>query len=405
MVSTGETAGFVPEIHPTAEQRGGLSIRAGLGGRSNALNFIRLILAALVIVSHAFPLGGWGEDPFFQWFRAQENLGGVAVIGFFAISGYLITRSGMRKDIFQYMWARALRIFPAFWLVLVIAAGVVGPVAWLALGREIGDYVSRASGGPVSYVLANWNLQIQQWGIYDIFDQTPYGQTAGSVFNGSLWTLNYEWTCYLLIGGLVLFGALNRTRFAVPILTGVVFSLQVARFVAPEALATLIPWFADPLQINLAMAFLWGACIAMYADRILVDDRIGLMCTFVVLFTLFEGGFALIGFPAFAYMLFWLAVRLPERVKRIGAVNDYSYGVYLYGFLVQQALAFVGVYRFGYVAYVVSALVITFVLAWLSWHGLEKRALMLKDWGPGRGIRWWYDRASRMVTNRRKSRE
>ncbi|WP_354499766.1 acyltransferase [Mycetocola sp. 2940] len=393
----------MPEKRQLAAPETGISIRAGLGGRSNALNFIRLLLAAAVIVSHAFPLGGLGEDPFFTLFRGQENLGGVAVIGFFAISGYLITRSGMQKDIVQYLWARALRIFPAFWLVLLVAAAMVGPALWLVEGRALDDYVSRASDGPVAYLLENGGLRIGQWGIYDLLTGTPYGQVAGSVFNGSLWTLIYEWNCYLLIGALVIFGSLNRTRFAVPILTAVVFSLQVARFAAPDTLGALVPWFADPLQINLAMAFLWGACIAMYADRILVDDRIGLMCGFVVVFTLLQGGFALIGFPAFAYVLFWLAIRLPARVKKIGAVNDYSYGVYLYGFLVQQVLAYAGVYEFGYVPYTVSALVITFALAWLSWHALEKRALMLKDWGPGRGIRWWYDRARRLVTTRRKT--
>lgn len=368
-----------------------LSIRKGLSGHRNALNFIRLLLAAAVVVSHSFPLGGDGGDPFFTWFAGQENLGGVAVIGFFAISGYLITRSGMRKDILQYLWARSLRIFPAFWAVLLLAAVVVGPVVWTLDGHTLGSYFRFDANGPFGYLIENWDLSIGQWGIYDIFARNPYGETAGSVFNGSLWTLTYEWTCYLLIGALVLFSALDRTRFAIPILTAVVFSLQVARFIAPGSLASLIPWFADPLQINLALAFLWGACIALYADVLLVDDRIGLMAGFITIFTLFQGGFAFIGFPAFAYFLFWLAIRAPQRLKRIGAVNDYSYGVYLYGFLVQQVLARFGVHEAGYAIFTLAALLVTFGLAFLSWHALEKPALGLKNRGPGRGIRWWYE--------------
>jgi hypothetical protein len=30
-------------------------------------------------------------------------------------------------------------------------------------------------------------------------------------------------------------------------------------------------------------------------------------------------------------------------------------------------------------------------MAWLSWHVIEKRAMSLKDWGPGRGLRYWWD--------------
>lgn len=401
MVSTGLVDGTPSrDVTDRAVSESRPSIRAGLGGRGNALNFIRLLLAAAVIVSHAFPLGGDGEDPFFRLFKGQENLGGVAVIGFFAISGYLITRSGMRKDIVQYLWARALRIFPAFWMVLVVAACVVGPLIWLQSGKDLASYISREPGGPFTYLTLNWQLQIGQWGIYDIFAGTPYGQVAGGVFNGSLWTLTYEWTCYLLIGGIVLFGALERSRLAIPLLTAIVFSLQVTRFVAPDALGRLIPWFSDPLLINLSMAFLWGACIAMYADRLLVDDRIGLLAGFVTAFTLLQGGFHLLGFPAFAYFLFWLAVRAPQRLKKIGAVNDYSYGVYLYGFLVQQVLAYFGVHEAGYAVYVLSALIVTLGCAWLSWHGLEKRALAIKDWGPGRGIRYWYGRTRGLFTKK-----
>ncbi|PWG11974.1 hypothetical protein DF268_18615 [Streptomyces sp. V2] len=44
-------------------------------------------------------------------------------------------------------------------------------------------------------------------------------------------------------------------------------------------------------------------------------------------------------FPTFpdlrclAYALVWLAIRLPAPFRRIGARNDYSYGIYIYGFL------------------------------------------------------------------------
>ncbi|MDQ1598087.1 MAG: hypothetical protein QOI70_1511, partial [Microbacteriaceae bacterium] len=45
----------------------------------------------------------------------------------------------------------------------------------------------------------------------------------------------------------------------------------------------------------------------------------------------------------------------------------------------------------GYVPWVAVCLIISAALAWLSWHGVEKRALALKDWGPGRGFQFWRD--------------
>ena len=56
--------------------------------------------------------------------------------GFFAISGYLITKSGLNSDVLQYFWRRVLRIFPAYWVVLVFAAFVIAPVVWVVSGRK-----------------------------------------------------------------------------------------------------------------------------------------------------------------------------------------------------------------------------------------------------------------------------
>ena len=61
-------------------------------------------------------------------------------------------------------------------------------------------------------------------------------------------------------------------------------------------------------------------------------------------------------------------------------------------FLVQQVLAYLGVHRLGYVPFVAISLLVTFGFAWLSWHGVEKWAMRLKNWGPGRGVRYWYDK-------------
>jgi peptidoglycan/LPS O-acetylase OafA/YrhL len=323
-------------------------------------------------------------------------LGGFAVIGFFAISGYLIAKSGTRNDIVQFMWARFLRIFPAFFAVIGVSAFIIGPAIWLSMGRSLGAYFAVGAGGPIDYIRVNWTLTIHQWGINDIFaSSTPYGeQVGGSVFNGSLWTLSYEWFCYLAIGVLVLFGVLSRFKILVPILTITLFALQVARF-SGAGFASVVPWLGDPLKINLMLIFMIGACFALYADRIILDDRLGLFCLVVAVVTVFRGGFETVGYPAFAYALLWMAARLPRGLQWIGSKNDYSYGMYLYGFLIEQVIAYFGWYRWGYFPFVLIAILLTAGCAWLSWHAVEKHALALKNRGPGRGIRYWAARLQR----------
>lgn len=383
------------------------NISEALAGHRNSLGVLRLVLASAVIFDHAFPLGGFGTSPFRALTGGQTDLGSFAVIGFFAISGYLIAKSGMTTDILQFLWRRFLRIFPAFWVVLLVAAVIVGPLVWLAMGRSLGDYFTLAGNGPVGYLVKNWTLSIGTWGIYDVFaDTTPYGlTTGGSVFNGSLWTLAYEWACYLLIGVFVLFGLLRRARFLVVLVTLLFAVVQGIMILDPSLIAALPSVFADGYRVNLTLTFLVGSCIALYAHRVPYHDGLGVLSGVVVLLTLIFGGFPLIGVTAAAYLFLYLGARLPRAVQWIGAKNDYSYGVYIYGFLVQQIFAFLGVHLWGYVPYVVLALIGAAGLAWLSWHLVEKRAMALKDLGPGRGLRHWGDRMTAFVTRGRGDRE
>ena len=248
----------------------GRTISDALAGHNNSLGFIRLVLASVVIFDHAFPLGGFGADPFFALSRGQASLGSIAVDGFFGISGYLIAKSAMSADILQFMWRRFLRIFPAYWVVLILTAFVVIPIVWVAQGQSLATYFHVSGPGPVRFVLGNWTLHIGTYGIYDVFAKTtPYGQLIhSSAVNGSIWTLIYEWNCYLLIGVLLVFGVLKRAKIVVPIITGFLFIVQVVLFVSPTAIPQFIPWLSDQYTIMLTLTFLLGSCVAIYSKQI-----------------------------------------------------------------------------------------------------------------------------------------
>ncbi|MCW4385026.1 acyltransferase [Salinibacterium sp. SYSU T00001] len=382
----------LPESTPKPRVRVRQSLSEGMAGHHNALGLLRLVLASLVIFSHAFPLGGWGSDPMPLIVRNQETIGGIAVVGFFAISGYLIAKSGAGSDIIQFLWRRVLRIFPAFWLVLAVGALVVGPLVWLMEGRPLAGYFTLGGGGPVSYIVANADLTMRAWGVHDLFaTTTPYGEMTGSsVFNGSLWTLSYEWACYLVIALFLVIGALKYARWLVVLSALGMLAISLSNTFFPTLVPSYLPMFGDPFRVNLTYVFLVGASLGLYSKAIPLNNILGALSAVVVLLSLAFGGWVLIGYPAFAYLLLWSAAKLPRQVQWIGAKNDYSYGIYVYGFLVQQFTAYLGWHHWGYVPWVIATLLVTFGCAWVSWHGVEKRAMSLKDLGPGRGIRWWF---------------
>lgn len=373
------------------------SIGEALNGHNNALGLIRLVLASLVIVDHAFPLGGFGKDPFWSATQDQASLGSLAVAGFFAISGYLITKSGMSGDVVQFMWKRTLRIFPAYWALLVFTAFVVAPILWVSAGSSLESFFSGQGNGvgvsPYYFVTGNWTLNIGTYGIYDLLlETTPYGrEIQGSALNGSIWTLIYEWQCYLLIGVVVLFGVMTRAKLIVPILTFSYLFAQLALTFGWQPVTGVLPsYLSDPYTSSLGFTFLMGSLIAVYSRQIQFDFKMGLFSLAVLLITLRFGGFNTIGVIAGAYFILFLAAWLPKRLHWIGRKNDYSYGIYIYGFLAQQVLAYMLVYKLGFWPFVLISWIVTFVMAWLSWHFIEKRAMSLKDWGPGRGVRYLF---------------
>ena len=101
------------------------AIGVALDPKRNSLNFLRLVLAFSVVYAHASELGWFGlHDVVVN----DTGLGTIAVYGFFGISGYLIAGSASRNSVGRYLWQRFLRIFPAFWVCLVVTAFVFGAI-------------------------------------------------------------------------------------------------------------------------------------------------------------------------------------------------------------------------------------------------------------------------------------
>ena len=354
------------------------TIAASFRAKDNSLNFLRLALAVTVIASHAIFFWGHGTD----WIGNKTTIGSLAVYGFFGISGFLIAGSAERNGIGRYLWLRALRIFPAFWVCLIVTAFGFALVGWqrelnhYGLNGTVSQYMHLANG-PVGYVTNNWFLKLRQYFI---------GTTD---WNASIWSLYYEFLCYLILGGLALFGILRRRRL--------VLGLWAATWVW-EFVATAVPRVNHHVSVGvqgnrltvLVPVFLTGAVIHLYQDRILDTAWLALASTGVVVASLWMpiGAsipfFTLTSTGLFAvfivYPMIWLGIHLP--LQRLGSKNDYSYGVYIYAFPVQSLLTLWGVALWGYVPFVLMGILCTVPFAVASWWLVERPALKLRKWSP-----------------------
>jgi peptidoglycan/LPS O-acetylase OafA/YrhL len=359
------------------------SLAEAYSGRANSVGFLRLVFASAVLVSHTWVLGAGRGHPF------HLDLAGIAVAGFFGLSGFLISRSARRSSLPRYLWHRLLRIFPGYWVCLAVTAFVVAPLLWV---RDHGTLrgLLRGPQGAIHYVVSNSTTLIHQFGIGDLLVDTPYGQLVhASVFDGSLWTLSYELLCYVGVAALAVVGILRRARLLVLLVAVGVYGVIVYDFViGPRTIGPLIGhpivfrYFDLFFLLYYGFMFLLGAVADLYSERIPINDALGAGMLVVFAVAVYEGMLFSVALPAFAYVLLWLGVRLPKRLHVVGLRNDYSYGVYIYAFVVQQVLAEFGAQRFGLFWYFVLAMLGSFGCAYLSWHLVEKRAMRLKDWSP-----------------------
>jgi peptidoglycan/LPS O-acetylase OafA/YrhL len=347
------------------------SVEALLGPAGNSIAFLRFALAALVVLHHAFVLNGRAA-PLEASTGGQADLGIIAVTGFFVLSGFLIARSATRTHPARYLWHRALRILPAFWVCLIVCAALFGPIFWLHEHGTFDGYLSIQDGSPVGFVLANAGLYIHQTTVDTVLDTNPYKHAI----NGSLWTLSYEATWYLITGVLAVIGILGRRWLALLVVGG----LAVAALTSGSTPLGSVPLLGYGLISRFGPAFCLGILAYVWRHRIPLNDRLAIVAVILMIVSGLTRTVPLVGVPALAYALLWASWRLPLR--HFDARFDLSYGLYIYAFPVQQLLAMLGSRRLPTLVDFVLVLAITSALAVVSAVVVEQPALRLNHWTP-----------------------
>ena len=331
---------------------------------ANNFDALRVIAALLVIISHSWVLGFNEPQP--QFFG--EPLGSIGVYIFFVISGYLVSASWFRSpSISIFIKKRARRIYPALIINTILSIVVLGP---LFTNLPIENYFSDLSTYSYLTNLTAIKLQANLPGVFVDFPVTAV--------NGSLWTMPYEIFCYAAL--VFILSVIKNSR---QMLILIFIAVIIIRLV-------MIDQFGDGkvvegvyYHVYFYSKFLTSFSIGVAGYLISVQDGrwrkvlpfllIGLFVS--VLLVSNRTVNVILVQTAYSVTVLWIALHLPIFKILPSKAGDWSYGLYIYAFPVQQILR---EYFFGSISilsFILVSVIATSILAALSWFLVEKPML------------------------------
>ena len=335
---------------------------------ANNFDIIRILFAWFVIVSHSYVLNGNGPaDPLASLTNGYMLFSFIGVKGFFIISGYLIFQSLERsQSIADYLAKRMLRIFPALLVVLaltILAVYFIYPAqeGYYLLDPEI-----------YKYFLGNSVLFMPHFFIKGIFVNQP-----NPAINGSLWTIEFEFFFYIVL--LLLF-PIRKNKHALKVLLSIII---IGFFIGNIFFISDIKKITAPINLELVFDlgtyFLMGSLIACFnwesiPYKIWIAIASGVV---LVIATILKLNYS------------WVQISLPFIIIFLGkqsskiatlshqVLGDPSYGIYLYGFPIQQFIIYF--FKPATMTLLITSTLLSFVFGCLSWTFIEKRALVYKN--------------------------
>lgn len=291
----------------------------------NNFGLLRLLFATMVILSHSPELidGNRSREILTRAFGTL-SFGELGVDGFFLVSGFLIAKSLMNSgDVLEYLAKRVLRIYPGYIVAFLICWLLVGPLAG-------GDFA--ASDG--------WKMQLWRMATLQIpvlpgsFSDLHYPS-----LNGSMWTISYEFRCYILLIVLNVARSLPppaKYAYIVSIMLAII--AMKFNFYVPYKAAKIVGY--PLIDFRFFALFLTGSAFYIFRRKICYNivGAIGaavLLAPFMFFKPTAEPSVAVLG----GYLVFCFAfMPTPALLSRIGTRVDLSYGLYLYAWPVQSLI-------------------------------------------------------------------
>ncbi len=330
-------------------------------GLGPGFDFLRLALALSVVLFHSFQLSygyTWQSGPF----AAVISL---IVPAFFALSGFLVAGSMVRvKLVRTFLLFRLLRILPALAVEITLSALILGPIVTSLPLREY------FSDPQLSSYFANV-VGFIHYRLPGVF----LGNPVTGIVNGQLWTIPSELHCYVMLAVLMLLRVATRPR------------VTLAIFLAGAGLETVFAFLPGHVgdrrlfssQELLILCFLCGNIFFLWRDH--VPARwylfVASAAVYVLLYNFAPVLSLLLGVVCATYFITFLGMQRMPRIPLLMG-GDYSYGIYLYSFSLQQTVAWaLPDHREWWVNLALGGPA-AILIAMFSWHVVEKPALGLR---------------------------
>ncbi len=333
-----------------------LKVKDLLKRENNNFDLLRIICASAVMIGHSYRLNPVsGEDDIVYRLLGFTYSSALAVKVFFCISGLLVTDSIMRRrSMLAFAVSRIFRVFPALLFVVVVTAFIIGPLVSILPAKE---YFRNSQ--VYMYVFMNMLMHTQHF-LPGVFETLPWAHYV----NSPLWTLRIEVKCYL---GLLLFYFFTGPRkwllnaVAGIIILDAVFHLGYIG-VSHTTELSLLPF-----------SFALGMILALNKEFININGYLVLTCILATAAVWQVQHINEIMFiTSFCMLLLWLSGF--AVVRKLEIRYDISYGVYVWGFVVQQ-IVYMVVGTQNIYLYMLECLFITYIIAWLSFILVEQRAI------------------------------
>lgn len=324
-------------------------------------------MALLVVWSHCFALWLGTEDgePISRLFGGVYNAGNIGVLAFFTISGFLITLSYERtKSPLQFLKKRVARIYPGYLVSVTVSSLVFVPLIsdWRWSDLTVGDIQGMLS----NLLLRNFIVGA---------DRLP-------AVNGALWSIPFEFWCYIGVMGLGLTGLIKR-RWSYAIAAAGVMLVRVwldatGRRPGGGLIESIIgfPYF----WFNVAPPFLLGGAVYLNRDRL---PRNAIVFALMLVATILASHLPIADPwrsivtrtmlpPTLTYGVLLPAFSRTVRLPDVARFGDFSYGCYLYGFPIQRLLEHYGRGSISFSTYIVLSLTLSLLAGSVSWYAVER---------------------------------
>ena len=329
--------------------------------RPAGFDYMRILLATAIVAWHTFITAQGDAAQYAVWNGPFRFIPGLTLPMFFALSGFLVAGSLERsKTLVSFLGLRVLRIMPALIVETVVSALIIGPI-FTAL--PLGQYYSNPQFHAYLLNIVG-DVHFYLPGVFS-HNPKPY------VINGQLWTVPWELACYATLA-IIAFVGLAKTPLRV-LAAFVVCQLVVGFY----GLHHLRPAVSAVPGTSLVMCFLAGVIGYRWREKIVWSAPVAVIAALVTVACLvIPNADRIIAIPV-AYLTVYLGLLAPRRLPVICS-GDYSYGIFLYGFPIQQVMAALFPLAHTIWGNFLLAYPVVCTLAVASWWGVEKQAFRLR---------------------------